>query len=317
MFRRLLAAVAFLALPMNPLTAAPALIFGPPDSLQHGNQAPLAPDFGRLFSDPDAWTTAWSKLSGFGINTFTANVAPEDLLHQVFGFLTARHIALEVTLQSLPVENCGVGVEGLVQTIQHPTGTAERMEKLNAPVASFGLDEPLTFGHFYDGRNACQLPVQEVAERLARTISAVRRVYPTARINEYEAPTGNVYPHWRAVLPQWLEAYQRHTGTPLDAMTLDVDWRDPHWQDVVRLSVSILHAHGVKAGIFLDATGGPNVTDESWMAEAHRNGETIIRNKFGLDFVIIASWMGHPRRLLPPSDPLSLTSLIPWFADKF
>lgn len=301
---------------MAPVMAAPALIFFPPDSLRHGNQAPLVPDYPQLFSEPNAWASAWSKLSGFSMNNYLADLGPEDLLHQAFAFLTAHHISLEVALQSLPVENCGAGVEGLVQSVLHPINTAQRMKRLGAPVETFALDEPLTFGHFYDGHNACQLPVEEVAQRLATTISAVRAVYPNVRINENEVPTGTVFAHWKTVLPQWLEAYQRHTGTPLDAMTLDVDWRDPHWQDAVRQSVTILHAHGVKAGLYLDATGGPKVTDQSWMAEAHRNGETIIREKFGLDFVVIASWMGHPLRLLPASDPLSLTSLIPWFAGK-
>ena len=312
-----LAAALALGLSGHSPMAAPALTFAPPDSLHHGDRPPLVPDFAQLFSDPDAWASGWSKLSAFSINTYFATLAPEALLHDVFGFLTTRHIALEVALQALPVEDCGVGVEGLVQTIRGPVGTVERMKKLNAPVATFGLDEPLTFGHFWDGHNACRLPVEEVAERLARTIAAVRAIYPNARINDYEVPTGKWYPQWQTVLPQWLEAYQRHTGTPLDAMTLDANWRDPHWQDAVRQSVRILHAHGVKAGIFLDATGGPDVTDGSWMAEAHRNGETIIRDKFGLDFVIVASWMGHPKRLLPASDRLSLTSLIPWFASKF
>lgn len=259
------AATLVLCLAAAPVMAAPALLFAPPDSLRHGNQAPMVPDFNQLFSDPNAWSTAWSKLSGFNINTFTADVAPEDLLHQVFGFLTARHIALEVALQALPVENCGEGVEGLVNTIRRPVGTAERMKRLGAPVGSFGLDEPLTFGHFYDRHNACQLPVEEVAERLATTIRGVRAAYPDVRINDYEVPTGSVYPHWRAVLPEWLDAYQRHTGRKLDSMTLDVDWCDPHWQDAVRMSVSILHAHGVKAGIFLDATvGRRSLTSHGW-----------------------------------------------------
>lgn len=317
--RLVLPLAAALALGLNGrlLMAAPALTFAPPDSLHHGDHPPMVPDFPQLFSDPDAWASGWSELSAFSINNYSADLAPEDLLHTVFGFLSAHNISLEVALQGLPVEGCGLGVEGMVQTVRHPIATAERLKKLNAQVATFGLDEPLFFGHFWDGHNACRLPVEEVAERLARTIAAVRAIYPSARINDYEVPTGKAYPQWGTVLPQWLEAYQRHTGTPLDAMTLDANWRDPHWQDAVRESVRILHAHGVKAGLFLDATGGPDVTDESWMAEAHRNGETIIRDKFGLDFVIIASWMGHPKRLLPASDPLSLTSLIPWFAGKF
>lgn len=320
-FARLLGAATLALCTVAPAVASrvmavPALIFAPPDSLRHGNKAPLVPDYNQLFSDPDSWASGWSKLSGFQMNTYFADLGPEDLLHQAFAFLTAHRITLEIALQALPVENCGAGVEGMVQTVNHPTNTANRMRRLGAPVESFGLDEPLTFGHFYDGHNACKLPIEEVAERLATTIAAVRAVYPHARINDYEVPTGTVYPQWKTALPQWLDAYKRHTGTPLDAMTLDINWHDPHWQDAVRLSVSILHAHGVKVGIILDAPGGPNVTDESWMAEAHRNGEAIIRGKFGLDFVMISSWMGHPLRLMPANNPLSLTSLIPWFAGR-
>ncbi len=290
------------------------LVFAPPDNLPRGEKPGLGPDFPQLFSEPVEWQSAWSHLSRFSINTFTAVRASEQQLRDIAAFLTGRGIALTVTLQPLPVENCGRGIEGMTQTPTMPVWIARRMKKLDAPVSYFSLDEPLTFGHFYDKKEACRFPIEEVARRLATTIRRVREVYPDARIDDFEVPTLAPLDEWRRDLNQWLEAYRKYTGTPLDAMTLDVNWHRHDWQQVVRESVKILHIHGAKAGIFLDAIGGPGVTDESWMAEAKRNGEAIKNGDFGLDYVTVSSWMGHPRKLLPASDPMTLTGLLAWYA---
>jgi hypothetical protein len=83
----------------------------------------------------------------------------------------------------------------------------------------------------------------------------------------------------------------------------------------MRETTEILHAEGVKAGIFLDAAGGPDVTDQSWMAKTHQNILDVVRTRLPLDFVIIATWMHHPTRALPETDPLALTSLVNWYVE--
>ena len=49
------------------------------------------------------------------------------------------------------------------------------------------------------------------------------------------------------------------------------------------------------------------------MEEAKQNILNVSAAKLPLDFAIIASWVHHPYRNLPETDPLALTSLVNWY----
>ena len=114
---------------------------------------------------------------------------------------------------------------------------------------------------------------------------------------------------WLAQLSEKLAAYRQVTGTPLDALMLDLNWDLPGWESRIRPALtSFTERH--RAGLFLNARGGRDVTDQSWMDAARQHAEAIAANRFALDYVIVASWQRHPARLLPDNDPLALTSLL-------
>jgi hypothetical protein len=205
-------------------------------------------------------------------------------------------------------------VEGIVTTVKEPLSVARRLKQIGANVDSFGLDEPLEYGHIYKGRAACNFPIGEVAKRLAMTVREVRDLYPNAKFVDFEVPQDLPLPEWTDRLNQWLSAYQQATGTPLNGLAIDAHFREA-WQEPARRTADILHEKGVQAGIFLNAPGGSNVTDESWMKEAKQNILNVGAARLPIDFVIIATWVGHPSRDLPESDPLALTSLINWYAE--
>ena len=289
--------------------AAQQVWFAPPDNLLRGTLL-LNEDFPLLFTKPAEWSEVASHISVFGLNPYYVDHASEVDLRRILAFLSARHIPLSVGILSLPVEGCGRGVEGLVPTLRQSVGTIYRLKSLGADVRYVSLDEPLTFGHFYGGRDACQYSVQEVARRLAGTVREITTLYRQAKIVDIEVPTIRPLPEWETTLKEWLKEYRNATGRPLDAMVLDVSFRNLEWRESTRRSISILHEHGATAGIIVVAPGGPNVTDASWMAEAKENLSAIRHAKFALDYMIFASWTRHPSRLLPESDPLSLTGLV-------
>jgi hypothetical protein len=294
----------------HPATAE-EIWFAPPDELPRFGQVAMA-DYPQLF-EPDAkWALAASRINVFSLDPFYVLRAPEAELRRVLSFLAAHHIALNVGLQALPAENCGHDVEGIVSTVKEPLSVAQRLRTLNAEVSSFSFDEPLEYGHVYAHRDACRFSVKEVAQRLSQTVQGVRSIYPNAKFIDYEPPIDLSAAEWASTLKEWLEDYRAATGTPLDGMGMDIDFRKP-WLPVTRESTQILHAQGVKAGLFLDAAGGPDVTDESWMAKARKNIVDVELAKLPLDFVIIATWMHHPTRALPETDPLALTSLVNWY----
>jgi hypothetical protein len=285
--------------------------FAPPDDLPRFGQVAMA-DYPQLFEPNAKWAVAASRINVFSLDPFYVLRAPETELRKVLRFLASRHIALNVGLQALPAENCGHDVEGIVSTVKEPLSVAQRLRALNAEVSSFSFDEPLEYGHVYAHRDACRFSVQEVAQRLSQTVEGVRAIYPNAKFIDYEPPIDLSAPEWASMLKEWLEDYRAATGIPLDGMGMDIDFRKP-WLPVTLESTQILRAQGVKAGLFLNTAGGPDVTDESWMAKARQNIVDVERAKLPLDFVIIATWMHHPTRALPETDPLALTSLVNWY----
>ena len=302
------------------LTTAPAaaqqLWFGPPDdhprSPTHWTFSEPG-NFTRMFEHPEEWSFALSHINVFELSTSLAEDGPEDKLRRIFGFLKDHKIAINVGLQAVYAEGCGGGVEGMVQTQAQPGNVARRLKRLGLDVAYFSLDGPLGFGHTYKGKEACRYSVREVAHRLAYTIADVRSSYPNAKFVDYEGdftqlPLEEALP----LLREWLQAYREETGTELDALGMDADWRKP-WRLSAPPTIDILHSRGVKVGILLDAAGGKNVTDESWMAEAEQNTRNVVAAKLDIDFVSLASWMFHPWRLIPEDDPLTMTHLVDWY----
>jgi hypothetical protein len=309
-FYALLVASTLIVLPAR----AQELWFSPPDDHPRGKEHfTMAEGFTRMFRHPEEWSFAAAHVNVFGIDMWSAIDAPEEKMRLIFDFLKSRNIAVNVGLQSVYTEGCGKGVEGLNQVQKLPGDVARRLKRLGSDVAYFSLDGPLGFGHTYKGKEACRYSVREVAHRLAYTVADVRSSYPNAKFVDYEGDFTQLPPEeGLPLLREWLQAYREETGTELDALGMDADWRKS-WRRSAPPTVDILHGRGVKAGIFITATGGKTVTDESWMTEAKQNIRDVTTAKLPLDFVILASWMFHPWRLIPEDDPLTLTHLVDWY----
>lgn len=324
-FLSLYTAMRLMAVPLLLLTypsAAQELWFSPP------NDHPRSPthwtfsepgNFTRMFQHPEEWSFAASHVKVFGIDMSFGEDGPEEKLRPLFDFLKARSIGVNVGLQSIYGEGCGKGVEGIVQVQRQPGNLARRLKRLGFDVAWFSLDGPLGFGHTYKGKEACRYSVREVAHRLAYTIADVRSSYPNAKFVDYEGDmVGMPLNEWMPLLKEWLQAYREETGTALDGMGMDINWRlaqreGRDWREASRATADALHPHGIEVGIFINAAGGKDVTDESWMAEAEQNAREVVAAKLPLDFVILASWAFHPWRLIPEDDPLTMTHLVDWY----
>ncbi len=79
------------------------------------------------------------------------------------------------------------------------------------------MDEPLSFAHYYDKKNACRYSIAETARRVAASIAEIRQFYSNVKVVDVEAPNITNPQQWNADFPQWLAAYRQATGTPLDA----------------------------------------------------------------------------------------------------
>ncbi len=304
-------------LTLTPLARAAEVWFAPNDDLRRGaaHDIVLNEDFPHLFDDDPAWS---ARTDVFLISALMANGAgSETELRRIAAFLERRHIKLAVGVHATLTENakpvageCGAGVEGAGRAGQNEQ-IFRRLKKFGLDIAAVGLDEPLTFGHYFKGKTACRNSIAETARRAAAAVAEIRKSYPQARVVDAEAPQPIALGQWRSDFEEWLEAYRQAAGAPLDAVVFDVnlfgDWRAP-----VAAGVEIAKRHGVRAGIFV-IKPGPGISDAQAVADYKRAIAEVDASKIPFDIVQIANWTIHPFANLPQSEPTTLTHVLDFY----
>lgn len=292
--------------------------FAPNDNLARGQNRDLYlnHDFPHLFDPSPAWG---AKTDVFAISPMMGStVGPADQLDRINAFLIEHHIALAVGIGAAQGDNkdpvpgeCGFGVEGMNRPNRNAI-TFKRLKNLGIEIQYVFMDEPLTFAHFYDKKNACRYSIEDTARRVAASIAEIRQYYPDVKVVAAEAPNSTSPQRWNTEFPQWLAAYRRATGTPLDAVVFDIDWRLP-WKNWVLPSVATAHKAGVRAGMFLTGTADRRSSDADAIAAYKQNALAVEQAKLPLDLVIVANWTPRPSRNLPESNPETLTSFLHWY----
>jgi hypothetical protein len=287
--------------------AATEVWFAPPDNLPRGSKQ-FNRDFPELFVEPPPWNTHVDVLQ---IPPYYAAKAKDEELLNVAGFLIRHHIDLAVGVQPVQINEECSPTEGLT----HPKenfGIFRRLRHLGLDIKYVGLDEPLTYGHYYNrGLRPCRLSVGDVAVRVGATIAEIRGFYPDAKVVDYEAPAIAPIESWPSDLAAWLREYQQTTGRPLDAIVFDVDWRGA-WVNWVRSGIEVAHGKGIRAGIFL-TIAGPGTSDTNAVASLRTNIQTVDAANLLLDLTILSCWTPYPSRSVPASDPKTLTSVLNWY----
>jgi hypothetical protein len=305
-----LAALAAAALPRAAHAQHPDLWLEPADTASQGRQ-----EFPRLFDAPQEWAAAASHTNVFFMTATNVNRTPEREVRRQLAFLAARHISLAVGIPGLPVDKhvCGDGVEGMVWPGE-VRNLMLRLKQLNADPAYVSFDEPLSYGHFFQGRNACRFSVAETARHLAESVRVIRAAFPNVRIVEAEVPTGKPQGEWERALSEWLADYRAETGEDLYGLSMDVYWHH-RWREAIPSTVAILRQARIHVGLYLHADAGPTTTAEQWV-QLVRNNACGVRELGAMpDYLIVANWMIKAVKAFPENDPTSLTSVANWAAN--
>jgi len=297
-------------------TAGPAVWLGPVDDMATPSGFLVDQDYQQLFQADAPWQHALSHVSAFEMVRRYVTTQPEPNLRRIFSFLRDHNVALGVTFGMVPARNCGDGVEGTAHRPDENTLTARRLKKLDADVKYIVMDEPLTFGHYFHGRNACGYSMEELAAGIAGEINKVRGVYPNIPVVDVEADSGIGTP---AELGQWLDALKKvlGDGAPI-SIRFDVQWesRDKPWRQIAPPLVAAVLQHGYGYGIIFDGTPSDRSSEE-WIRTAEGNIKAWEATVKALpDHVMIQSWHRFPETVLPEAKPATLTYLVDWYCDN-
>lgn len=267
----------------------------------------------KSFLAPDApWQTVASRVAVLGESTGYFDYAKDDELKQLTANLAAHHASLEFGVQAVakvPGEKCG-GMEGYGSPEQ-AVAVAQRMKNLGVDIPWIDIDEPVWFGHFASNPQACGLPIEEVAHRVARTLRGVVAIFPNIKIVDIEpVPDLTSQPGWQGAFLTYSRVLEADLGKPLSMVGVDVGWPIPAWPYHLALWSEFAKANNLKFAIIYNGEGFDS-TDKSWTDHARRNFEQI-EGEMGIvpDVAWFASWNIQPEYVLPETEPTSHTGLI-------
>ena len=316
MGRGLLLLLVLVTVSISPLkTEARQIWLTPLDPVWRSIRNWPANDFMELFEDNAPWQQTASVISGFEISKRFVLEAPDHDLLRVITGLRRRNIALAV--QGTPLiasAACGLGVEGHGPP-HDMLVVAQRLHRAGADLRYVIFDEPLYYGHEFDGApgvRPCHAPIGIMAEQAAAKIAELRRIFPGVEVGAVE-PFG--IPRvdqsvWAADLEEWLKAYALAAGAPLAFLRADVVWGRPNWRAQFEGAVPLLRSLRIPLGVIYNSS--PDVTsDQEWTESALRHARLIECDlHVRPDQVVFQSWTDHPRRVLPETQPGTLTHLV-------
>jgi hypothetical protein len=231
---------------------------------------------------------------------------------------------------SPPPPPCGgLGrVEGYA-TPQQATRIAGMIKAAGGVIKYLDMDEPLWHGRFSDQPFTCHSTVDTLLRQAKPVIDAYRAVFPDIAFGETEPTRFPSYPNWQDDLYQWVLGINQITGKPLAFMHLDIPWSDDGKKVPGAAFVSHEPADAITFYRQLEAFKGQEIlerigiihdgtpldtTDVAWIDDAKKH--VIELEQFrGLrpDHELFQTWMPHPSRALPESDPTTLTGLVDWY----
>jgi hypothetical protein len=263
-----------------------------------------------LFEPGANWQAGASGLQVFETSTQFLATAQDEQIKQMLSGLALRHIKLAVSgLMLTGTDRCGHHVEGYSgpRIIEH---VAARVKQLGSTIDYMVMDEPLLYGHLYQGPSACRDSITDVARQVAEKVGQIEAVFPAIKVGDSEVISTRAEGELLAPLNEWLSAYQTAVGEPLAFVQVDLNWTNPHWPNDLRSVASLLHAANVPLGIIYNGSR-EDTSDLEWTTHAEQHFkyiESVLR--IVPEYAIIQTWTQRPSRLLPEMQQGTLTNVL-------
>jgi hypothetical protein len=287
----------------------------------------------NMFDAGAPWANAASHVRVFKIagDTFLLR-APQQEVNKMIAGLNQRGIAIAIgtgvmNVKPLPRPQCGGW--GLVEgygPIALQEAIVRKVKAAGGVIKYVAMDEPLWYGHYVTevqrGQPTCQSSIAEVARLVAPSLAVYQRAFPGVLIGDVEPSniaetTSNLWKNqnWRSDLTTWSKLFRQAVGQQLAFMHIDVVWPRPQalraTQEMFSELISLKQQNLIaRTGIIYNGSGRDR-SDAMW-AQAARDHMVQVERDLSVhpDDAVIQSWMPYPSRLLPESDPDTLTGLI-------
>jgi hypothetical protein len=280
--------------------------------------------------EPDApWEATASHVQVFLLYGSYLEHAPQDQVNTIVSDLNRHGIAIALEVGAMNVgpskTNPPCGGLGVVEGYGTPAeaGSISRKIKIAGGVIKYiSMDEPLFYGHYYNGQHACHSDIDEIVGLVVPTLNTYLQEFPNVTIGEVEPMQIVTHAHWQDDLFAWSKGFRTAMNRPLAFLNLDIPWasRPPSEEPsdalaFYRQAQEMQRQDLVeKIGIINDGTPA-DATDAAWVENA-KNHVLLLEGRYGLrpDQDIFQSWMVHPTHALPDGpDRDTLTGLVRWY----
>jgi hypothetical protein len=256
--------------------------------------------------NPDDWKTVASHTSAVQFSPAAFLNAKDDDLKRAFQNLAEHHIGVALEFRVLvrtgqcPQWSKGYSDPGDLEKI------LERIQRLGGDLKYAVMDDPFFFGHRFSGPGACLEPPANLAWQIAEKIRLVRSYFPNAQIGTADLIDEST--SWIDELVEWTDVYQRVTGEPLAFFHADVAWSHAAIRNLAPLARALMARH-IPFGIIYNADDAAH-SDETWI-DSTRQHIAEIESTMGIHpyAAVFRSWARYPSRLLPETQPGTLTNL--------
>ena len=293
--------------PLKDMTSRPQVWFGPldPPEWSQANNGSQSYDFNELFNSDFTWPLASDATRVMVLYpVWLDSLATIDQLRMVFSSLRERSIA--IAFESGPLSEHGACNAGTVEGFSGASAAsriARRIRAAGGVLYAFEMEHGFDAATYYDP--ACRMTPEEIARDAAKSIAAVRSVFPDVVVGSIETADLDL-----DSVTAWLDAYKKVTGEELGFFHLDVNYHIPDWASRAKAIEDYVQARGIDFGIYY--VGDPtDQTDAAWLEHASsRLTQFEVIQGGRPDHPIFQSWDAHPSHLLPEDQPGTFTHFV-------
>jgi hypothetical protein len=303
-----------IVLAISLISSAPASaqdIWLAPLSTSNPNTEWGAPDFVQLFSPDADWQTVAQHTAVFKLYPYFVGRASDSELSKAMTDLRRRSISLALEARVLSrTRGCrmrsGDGGEVTLRLLQ-------RIRKLGGEVSYIALDEPLK--HALAGPDDCRASIAAAARDAVENVNQFRSLFPRVQVGDIE-PIGEWEdaPNLVDAILSWLDAYHEISGEPFRFLHADVGWNRP-WRAALRALMTGARNQKVPVGIIYNGDD-LSISGREWAETARQHIGAVERDVGIPDFAVFQSWRRFPSRVLPESDPQSLTGIVKAYIER-
>ncbi|MBV8062995.1 MAG: hypothetical protein JOY51_05325 [Nevskia sp.] len=253
--------------------------------------------------------------------------------------------ALPGILRQLDSHNMGLGLEIGAANIYHEVACGSGVESYSDPgtanqvvqkllnaggkLSAILMDEPLWYGHYYTGANACNSTIADEARRTAVIVKIFTAAFPNIAVGDIEPfPETPLQPTWEADYTAWVQAFDAAAGSKIAFLHADFDWDNPAMYQytaypsvaaieyVAQLAATEARANGL--GIGYICNGSQSATTAAMYAyTAQFHMDTLVDSKTNPDQLAFETWDTYPDHTLPETDGTSLSSEVYYYFSKY